>query len=183
MSDLDWKKIERELRRAARSDAGVVDRIMAEVLAEPPPFRAAAVDGRSPRTPGWGGSNRRFLAAAAVLLLVLAGGLLPGGGESRDASTAGLPSPRQPVQFVLVSRSASHISLVGDFNGWDPRATPLRRTSPDGMWSVVVPLGQGRHQYAFLVDGREWVVDPSAPRSPEDEFGSSKSVLLVGESL
>jgi 1,4-alpha-glucan branching enzyme len=83
------------------------------------------------------------------------------------------------VKFVLVAPQAARVSLVGDFNRWDPAATPMERTPTGGTWSVVIPLTAGRHEYAFVVDGKQWLPDPSAPLAPVDGFGAPNSVVLV----
>ena len=84
------------------------------------------------------------------------------------------------VEFVLVAPRAAHVSLVGEFNGWDATATPMRHTNRgDGTWSVSVPLGAGRHVYAFVVDDSTWVPDPQAPLAPEKWYGERNSVVVV----
>jgi hypothetical protein len=83
------------------------------------------------------------------------------------------------VKFVLVAPQAAGVSLVGDFNRWDPTANPMERTPTGGTWSVVVPLSAGRHEYAFVVDGKQWLPDPSAPLAPVDGLGVPNSVVLV----
>ena len=83
------------------------------------------------------------------------------------------------VKFVLVAPQAARVSLVGDFNRWDPAANPMERTPTGGTWSVVVPLSAGRHEYAFVVDGKQWLPDPSAPLAPVDGLGAPNSVVLV----
>jgi hypothetical protein len=89
-----------------------------------------------------------------------------------------LPSTHRPVQFMLVAPAATRVALVGEFNDWDPAATPMAR-APGGAWHVALPLANGRHVYAFLVDGTSWVADPQAPLVPEGWFGARNSVLLV----
>jgi hypothetical protein len=89
---------------------------------------------------------------------------------------------RDGVKFVLVAPQAVRVSLVGDFNNWDPTATPLERTPTGGTWSVTVPLSAGRHEYSFVVDGKQWIPDPSAPLAPVDGLGAPNSVVLVGGS-
>ena len=42
-----------------------------------------------------------------------------------------------------------------------------------------MPLRAGRYTYAFLLDGRLWVPDPTAPLAPEDGFGRRNSVVVV----
>jgi len=84
-----------------------------------------------------------------------------------------------PVQFIVVAPGAASVSLVGDFNDWDARLTPMRAGRDGRLWTVTVPLTAGRHRYAFLVDGVRWLADPSAPRAPDD-FGTPSSVVTVG---
>lgn len=112
------------------------------------------------------------LAAAAALLIWL----LP----SR-AAQSGVPLGPDvtPVQFVVVAPNAASVSLVGDFNDWDARLTPMRAERDGRLWTVTIPLTPGRHRYAFLVNGARWLADPSAPRAPDD-FGAPSSVVTVG---
>jgi hypothetical protein len=86
------------------------------------------------------------------------------------------------VQFMLVAPNASSVSVVGDFNDWDPAATPLREAADAGVWTITVPLAAGRHQYVFMVNGTRWTPDPAAPLAVEDSFGMPNSVITVGES-
>jgi hypothetical protein len=116
------------------------------------------------------------LAAAAVVAL-LATRLGPGEAARPDAVLAAPGMTR--VQFVLVAPGASAVSLVGDFNGWNAAATPLRLAGQGGMWTVEVPLDAGRYTYSFVVDGARWLRDPAAPAAPGDDFGRPSSVILV----
>ena len=79
---------------------------------------------------------------------------------------------------MLVAPAATRVALVGEFNDWDPSATPMSRAG-GGAWHVALPLTQGRHVYAFVVDGSSWVADPQAPLAPERWFGAQNSVVLV----
>jgi len=84
------------------------------------------------------------------------------------------------VQFVLFLPDARTVTVVGDFNDWDPAATPLTASRPGGMWVVSVPLTPGRHHYAFVVNGTRWIADPAAPPARDEDFGSPNSVVTVG---
>lgn len=128
------------------------------------------------------------LATVAVVLLVLAllvprTGASPGAGPASRgpaiaASTRGAAAPGRAVQFVFVAPAASSVSLVGDFNDWQPQVTHLVRTGPSGVWSVDVHLSPGRHVYAFVVDD-VWKADAFAPRAPDSDFGTPTSVVVV----
>ena len=77
------------------------------------------------------------------------------------------------VRFVLRAEDARSVELAGSFNGWTP--APLTRL-PDGTFEAVLPLGKGRHEYAFRVDG-DWQPDPQASARVDDGFGGANSVL------
>lgn len=82
------------------------------------------------------------------------------------------------VHFVLVSE-ARHVSVVGDFNGWDPTATPMSQGVPASLWEGSARIPSGRVEYAFVLDGKTWIPDPNAPLAPASEFGTRNSVLTV----
>ena len=88
----------------------------------------------------------------------------------------------ETIQFVLVAPAASSVALLGDFNDWNEDATPMKAADGSGVWSVTIPLTPGRYRYAFLVNGDEWMRDPTAPRSLDDDFGRPNSVLTIGGS-
>lgn len=116
--------------------------------------------------------------AAAGIVALLATQLRPADIARPDAALAPAAGATR-VQFVLVAPGASAVSLVGDFNGWNAAATPLRPTGRGGMWTVEVPLDAGRYTYSFVVDGARWLPDPAAPAAPGDDFGRPSSVILV----
>jgi Glycogen recognition site of AMP-activated protein kinase len=124
-----------------------------------------------------------LLAAGALAALVLVAGYLRPTNVSRVTAVIGPAAriePGQMVQFALAAPGASQVTLVGDFNGWDARATPLQLVGATGVWAVEVPLTRGRHEYAFVVDGREWRPDPTAPMAAANEYGPPNSVVTVG---
>jgi hypothetical protein len=81
------------------------------------------------------------------------------------------------VRFSVSAPSAKQVSLVGDFNRWNPVAVPMRRGSSD-VWVVDVRLEPGRHVFAFSIDGA-LRADDAAPRAVEDDFGVPGSVVVV----
>jgi hypothetical protein len=125
------------------------------------------------------------LAAAAVFAAIVVGTTLA---VSRGRATDGVSvvaasdqSTTEVVRFVIVAPSARGVSLVGDFNGWNPAATPLARGTGDSTWVVTVSLAPGKYQYAFVLDGQAWLADPSAPISVEDDLGTPSSLLTVAD--
>lgn len=83
------------------------------------------------------------------------------------------------TQFVLARARAEHVALVGDFNDWDPRRTPMARHDGD-LWSVTLPLTPGRHAYAFVVNDTVWTLDPRAAQERDADYGRAQSVIVVG---
>jgi hypothetical protein len=117
--------------------------------------------------------------AIAAGLVILATGYAIGRGASRDVASPNAiaaSDARSVIRFVYVAPGAGKVSVVGDFNAWNPTAIPLRRLG-DGTWIADVPLTPGRYAYAFVVDGKI-EVDPTAPRADDGDFGAN-SVLMV----
>ena len=152
------ERVIRQLRRPVSIDPGVDARVMQEIASDAAPESPARRPLR--RSLPW-------LAAAAVLAAVVVARPWTRGGNGADA-----------FQFVLVAPQAASVSLVGDFNDWDPARSPMQ--TAQGVWATVVQLTPGRYRYAFLVNGVEWRADPSAPRAMDDEFGTPSSVVTVG---
>ena len=75
-------------------------------------------------------------------------------------------------------RSVTSVHLAGSFNGWSPAAWPMTRGT-DGSYTLERELPNGTHQYKFVVDGSEWVLDPTNPMRADDGFGGQNSVLVV----
>jgi 1,4-alpha-glucan branching enzyme len=70
-------------------------------------------------------------------------------------------------------------SVVGDFNGWNPLAHPLKKRS-NGTRSVTVemPVGAAYH-FKYLSEDGTWFCDPAADAFEPNDFGAVNSVLLV----
>ena len=58
------------------------------------------------------------------------------------------------VAFAVWAPEAERVSVVGDFNGWDPEAAPMARMGSSGIWEAFLPgLGRGAC-YKFHVFSR-----------------------------
>lgn len=67
------------------------------------------------------------------------------------------------VTFVVsLSECDEPVSVVGDFNDWNPLATPLRKRS-NGTQSanVAVPVGS-TYRFKYLAEGGRWFCDAEA---------------------
>ena len=131
------------------------------------------------------------LGLAAVLVAVAIGSAALGRSSAlKSAAVASAATPGAPVvlrdtvrlvRFQLAAPGAHTVALVGDFNDWSKSAIVLQPAGKPGVWTASVPLTPGRHEYAFIVDGKRWVADPYA-MTHRDEYDVESSVIRVGES-
>jgi 1,4-alpha-glucan branching enzyme len=83
------------------------------------------------------------------------------------------------VTFELPSSMwAERVNLVGEFNDWDTRATPMTRSRTNADWKAAIELEAGRrYRFRYLVDGREWLNDWHADDYVENPHGSDDSLV------
>lgn len=82
------------------------------------------------------------------------------------------------VRFTFESAASTvSVAVAGTFNSWVGTAAPLQRTGPTS-WQALVPAAPGRHHYKYVVDGRDWIVDPANPWISEDAQNNSCFTLL-----
>ena len=81
------------------------------------------------------------------------------------------------VTFVLpAAEPAGAVSVVGDFNGWNPYAHPLRMRS-NGVRSAVVTLPAGTTlRFRYLAEGGVWFDDDTA----EARDGQGTAITVPG---
>jgi 1,4-alpha-glucan branching enzyme len=85
--------------------------------------------------------------------------------------------PFRAVNFICNAPLAKSVSLVGDFNQWDPAAHPMNQM-PDRSWLLQVELKHGHHRYAFLIDG-VLSIDPRAQGITRNDKGQRVSLVPV----
>jgi len=81
------------------------------------------------------------------------------------------------ILFRTYRPQARMISLVGDFNGWNPEHDLMKR-GYDGIWRLEKRLSAGVYRYKFIVDG-EWVPDLFNPQSASDSAGDICSIIKI----
>ncbi len=85
------------------------------------------------------------------------------------------------VTFSLPAEVArERVSVVGDFNNWDPSAHPMRLYKNKGVWSRSIVLKPGTYQFRYLVDGERWINDDQADGYTASPFFSENCLLQVG---
>ncbi|MCU0847075.1 MAG: glycogen-binding domain-containing protein [Spirochaetes bacterium] len=81
------------------------------------------------------------------------------------------------VEFRLYRPGAKYVSLVGDFNHWNPENDVLKKDGK-GIWRIQKRLAKGPHRYKFVVDGK-WVPDMYNQKSASDNAGEVCSLIVV----
>lgn len=64
------------------------------------------------------------------------------------------------------------VAVAGTFNSWVGDAAPLTRVGAS-TWQASVAANPGRHHYKYVVNGRDWIVDPANPWISEDAQNNS----------
>lgn len=190
-------QIAAELRRPVRLDSRFDDRVM-EALNAPDviplhPTRQAPRPGSRPwfsrpwtvRVSPIGA----FAVAAGLVAVVAIGSWRLRGAEqvqiaNRTIGAGNLvpvsntgEAPLVVKQFTYYQKGLQSIALVGDFNDWKADSTALTEVSP-GVWSVSVAIRPGVYKYQFILNGKQFVADPTMPQESSD-FGSPNSVVKV----
>jgi hypothetical protein len=124
--------------------------------------------------PAYALAGAAFAAVAAVVVPTLDRDPAPVAVAAPGAKTA---APVVYVQFRLESAQARQVALAGTFTGWQP-TLQLEQKEP-GVWTALVPLKPGVHDYVFVVDGERWMPDPNAPQQVDDSFGGTNSRISL----
>jgi len=81
------------------------------------------------------------------------------------------------IQFAFHAGEAEKVSLVGEFNGWNPDADPMERDG-NGNWTKTKMLSPGEVEYKFWVDG-QWVADPNNLRVCRNCYGTINNIAKI----
>ena len=94
--------------------------------------------------------------------------------KSRPIGKVTFRLPRQAAP------AAERVALVGEFNDWNPTATPMIRLK-NGEFKVTLNLDVGReYGFRYLIDDRVWENDWEADKYVASGIdGSENSVVIV----
>lgn len=187
------------LRELPESDPRAVKRVLARIRHYDgrPNARRRALRRYFSRQSGWWAAAAVVVVGAGVTLFARAAlrssayesaTLIPVVGDGSptpvlsavDAGEDSLSAERIVARrFTIRSLEARQVSLVGDFNQWNPRQHRLHRDGKTATWYITVELPAGLHKYAFIVNDSVWTTDPSAVRTVDRDFGVTSSLVLV----
>ena len=194
-NDLVVNRAIEELRRLPPLDRAAVERVAraaAEARVSPADEEEFVARRRVRSIHVWSAVG---LAAAAAVAGFVAGELRPSH-STPIQRTAAAPATRDtavlrpaahdrsdivaiPWQPVFEHKTARRVSIVGDFNNWNPKTNEMVRDA-SGFWSAILPVMPGRHLYGFMVDDSVFVLDPRQPKARDPDLGGEVSVLMVG---
>jgi glycosidase len=126
------------------------------------------------------GNAKRIVRWLMVCLLIVS--LVPYFGMKERADTMFSVSTTVNADRTVVFQyqgdtSTTSVNLAGDMNGWSQTATSMTKDG-NNVWSVTTPaLAPGKHEYKFVVNGSNWVIDPG---NPNQSAGGNSLVYVPG---
>jgi len=151
--------------------------VMREISTERPPLAARVVEWiLRPRLVPISPAVAGLAVAALAALILMRPSRIPVVLPATDATAS---AERVVTRFVLVAPGATSVNVTGDFNSWSREGIALEDLRGSGIWTGDIALPPGVHQYTFVVDGTEWVPDPSAVMHVDDGYGQTNSILVV----
>lgn len=82
------------------------------------------------------------------------------------------------VTFTLPGEAAKNACVVGDFNAWDKKATPMK-AGKQGL-TATVDLKPGKeYQFRYLINGTQWVNDDTADTFADTCYPDAQNCVVV----
>lgn len=101
-----------------------------------------------------------------------------GATDAKLSDYYGVNQIHDAVVFVTLYPRAECVQIAGDFNNWQPTATPMERVGDSGVWQAKMKLPQGTYRYRLVVDG-QWQQDPYNETSELNPYGEFNSVVEI----
>ncbi|HEY9221932.1 MAG TPA: isoamylase early set domain-containing protein [Lutibacter sp.] len=81
------------------------------------------------------------------------------------------------VTFSIDAKEAGNVSVIGDFNGWNTKADPLKKLK-SGTFKGTVDLQKGQsYEFRYAVDG-DYVNDEEADDYLWNDFAAGENGVL-----
>ena len=99
--------------------------------------------------------------------------------DSKLSDYYGVNQINEAIVFVTLYPRAGSVQVAGDFNNWQPVATPMEKVGDSsGVWQAKMNLPPGRYRYRLVVDG-QWQQDPYNHHAELNQFGEFNSIVEV----
>jgi hypothetical protein len=138
--------------------------------------------------------NSALAMPLVLVLVVLAACRPPGYGSEPKPDAAPAADASSAVVDAVIDGSvglcdhafrveglatASSVWVSGSFVGWagnPPSGAVELALGGDDAWTGSHQFMAGTHQYKLIVDGTDWIVDPSNPNTVDDGQGHTNNV-------
>jgi hypothetical protein len=92
------------------------------------------------------------------------------------------PGPNGTYKVTFKYQSAAQkVYLSGPFNDWATNKDEMQRYG--NLFYITVDLPEGVHEYKFVEEGTEWVLDPLNMDRIDNGLGSKNNVLRLGRNI
>jgi hypothetical protein len=92
------------------------------------------------------------------------------------------PNPDGTYKVTFQYQSAANrVFLAGSFNDWATNKDEMQRYG--NIFYIVMDLPEGIHEYKFVEEGTEWVLDPLNMDRVDNNLGSKNNVLRLGKNI
>lgn len=79
----------------------------------------------------------------------------------------------------MAAPEARNVSLVGDFNNWNPSEATLKKLK-SGDFTLTLQLPKDReYRFRYLIDSSRWENDWCADRYDPNNYGCDDSVVII----
>ncbi len=78
-----------------------------------------------------------------------------------------------------IAKDYKQAAIVGDFNNWDPKSSPMKKLKKDGTFSASIELdGNNDYEFRYLLDGNTWLNEEQADKHVPTYFLDSENSVI-----
>jgi 1,4-alpha-glucan branching enzyme len=82
------------------------------------------------------------------------------------------------VKFTFSPENAETVAIAGLNNDWQ-KPVEMKRKKDGSFWCEVSLPKDSHHEFKYLVNETEWVLEPEADQQSRNIFGTSNSVIVL----
>ena len=98
-------------------------------------------------------------------------------GESFDILVKNRLKKKYNFRYKSKVSINSQVSIVGDFNEWNPNANLLQYNKENDLWETNLFIDYGLHEYKIVINN-EWFIDKNNDKVKIKSSGNKNSVLV-----
>ncbi len=90
-----------------------------------------------------------------------------------------LPVPAN--RFIIFQPDTKQVELAGTFTDW--QRIPMVQIGHTGYWELKLPVSEGEHRFAYILDNDRRIADPTILNKEADDFGGENSIINVEKKI